>query len=136
AAPWDDGSHNEVQQINISYSTNVEHGAIASIQAIYNDAAGPVHGTTPPGFQTVTIPLQSEHIKKVSGYTGDSPLAPGFTVVRSLKFETDKQTYGPYGVQIGNQSINYEVKSGSRLVGFKGTSGILLHDIAVHIGGA
>lgn len=72
----------------------------------------------------------------MSGYTGISSLAPGTTVVRSLTFETDNQIYGPYGVEIGDQSISYAIGSGSRLVGFKGTSGILLNNIAVHIAGA
>ena len=72
------------------------------------------------------IKLQpGEYIVEVSGYTHDLG-------VRLLKFKTSLQrTFGPYGKEHGTHFI-LPIEKGS-IVGFKGSTGDILHAIAIHL---
>lgn len=53
-------------------------------------------------------------------------------VLRLLKFESNKRSFGPFGVEEG-MPFNFRVKDGEQIVGFKGRNGWYLDGIGFHI---
>lgn len=53
-------------------------------------------------------------------------------VLRLLKFESNKRSFGPFGVEEG-MPFNFRVKDNEQIVGFKGRNGWYLDGIGFHI---
>lgn len=113
----------------------INHGnCIVSFQFSYVDkdgnkqTEGPWGGSRVWKFDEVELG-PTEFVKEISGTVGQSE---GSTVVTSLKFVTNIQTYGPYGKANGTPFSLPEKKNGN-IVGFFGTSGELLDQIGVFV---
>lgn len=65
-----------------------------------------------------------EYLVQVKGRTGT--IVPGGTMVTSLTFVTNKQTYGPFGPVTGSA---FETKPHGKVVGIFGRSGTFLDSI-------
>ncbi|XP_024031907.1 galactose-specific lectin-like [Morus notabilis] len=128
---FDDGAYTGIREINFEYNNET---AIGSIQVTYDVNGTPFeakkHASFIKGFTQVKISLDfpSEYIVEVSGYTGK---VSGYTVVRSLTFKTNKETYGPYGVTSGTH-FKLPIQNGL-IVGFKGSVGYWLDYIGFHL---
>lgn len=82
------------------------------------------------------IPLQfeldypNEYITVVHG-TVDKIFGSDSAVITMLKFETNKRTSNPFGLEAGEP---FKVKEeGHKIVGFHGKANELLHQIGVHV---
>ncbi|CAL5043157.1 unnamed protein product [Urochloa decumbens] len=113
----------------------LNHGnCIVSFEFSYIDkdgnrqTEGPWGGSRVWKFDEVKLG-PNEFVKEVSGTVGQSE---GYTVVTSLKFITNVQTYGPYGRENGTPFSLPEKKNGN-VVGFFGSSGGLLDYIGVFV---
>ncbi|PRQ50589.1 putative jacalin-like lectin domain-containing protein [Rosa chinensis] len=135
--PWDDGVYDGVREITLVYGQCID-----SICEAY-DINGKLVKTGKHGgyggnhlhknLSTVEIKLEypSEFLVSVSGYSSSVPgMAP--EVLRSLKFETNKRSYGPFGVETGTP-FTFRVKDGEKIVGLKGRNGWYLDAIGFHI---
>jgi Jacalin-like lectin domain len=70
----------------------------------------------------------NEYLTSVKGYYGDYV---GFEVVMSLSFETNLQTYGPYGREEG---VPFHLPThGGKIIGFHGRSGQLIDAIGTYV---
>lgn len=71
-----------------------------------------------------------EYITSVKGHTGKFN---GMTVLRSLKFETNLETFGPYGKEDG---MPFELPAtNGQIIGFHGRSGQFLDALGVYVKG-
>ncbi|XP_006853911.2 jacalin-related lectin 19 [Amborella trichopoda] len=129
-SPWDDGSFNGVRQITLVYDRCID-----SIRVEYDKNGKLVmaekHGGD-GGNRTAHIKFQypEEFITGVSGHY--SPMVhSGTPVIRSLKFATNRKTYGPYGVEEGTP-FSFPM-DGGHIVGFKGRSGWYLDAIGFRL---
>ncbi|XP_024030255.1 agglutinin alpha chain [Morus notabilis] len=134
--PWDDGSgHTGVRGIKLTYK-----GAVGSFRAVYdlngNPDLGPGHPSGDfsyrPGDAYFNF-REGERITGVSGHVGVVPYDPTTTpVVRSIKFTTNENIYGPYGVEEGTP-FNAQIPDGAFISGFEGRSnGYYLNSIGFH----
>lgn len=85
-----------------------------------------------PLFDVLQIKLQypDEYIVNVSGYY--CPVVHGGTpFIRSLTFQTNKRTFGPFGIEVGTP-FSFPVERGL-IVGFKGRSDWYLDAIGFHV---
>lgn len=80
----------------------------------------------------VVLGFPGEHLVSIHGYYSDLlSWGLGITVIRSLTLETNKKTYGPFGVEDGSK-FSYPTV-GSKVVGFHGRSGWYLDAIGLHV---
>ncbi|KAL1194114.1 Jacalin-related lectin 19 [Cardamine amara subsp. amara] len=127
---WDDGIYHGVREIKLVY----DH-CIDSISVVYDKNGKPArsekHGGV-GGNKTSEIKLQypDEYLTGVSGYY--CPVVHvGTHVIRSMTFKSNKQVYGPYGVEQGTP-FTFSV-NGGRIVGMNGRSGWYLDSIGFHL---
>lgn len=117
---WDDGTYHGVREITVVYDRCID-----SIRVVYDKNGKPVkaekHGGI-GGNQTAEIKLQcpEEFLVSVSGHYfpvvhGGSP------VIRSLTFQSNRRTFGPYGVEEGTP-FTFSMDGGI-IVGLSGRSG-------------
>ncbi|KAA8540313.1 hypothetical protein F0562_024124 [Nyssa sinensis] len=129
-ANWDDGSYNGVREITLVYDRCID-----SIRVVYDKNGKPVpadkHGGV-GGNQIAEIKLQypDEFFTSVSGHY--CPVVyTGSPVIRSLTFQSNRRTFGPFGVEEGTPfSFSME---GCRVVGFYGRSGWFLDAIGFRL---
>ncbi|XP_072955079.1 salt stress-induced protein-like [Typha angustifolia] len=129
-SPWDmDNSSVRLVKITI-YASNV----INSFSFQYHvdgklHTAGP-WGNTRGTLHEITF-TEGEYLTAMSGTHGPytSSIAD---CIRSLKFETNLKTLGPYGDQTQGTPFTIPVSSG-RIVGFFGRSGDLLDAIGLYL---
>ncbi|XP_008782838.1 jacalin-related lectin 19-like [Phoenix dactylifera] len=113
---WDESSYGNVKQIFITHGN-----AINSIQMLYdfdgNLALAHRHGGDGDNF--VCINFESwEYLTSLTGYYG--PIEQkGPVVIRSLTFETNGSTYGPYGREEGTP-FRFNFQAGVKFGGFHG----------------
>ncbi|XP_056163274.1 mannose/glucose-specific lectin-like [Syzygium oleosum] len=88
---WDDGKHSDVRQIDV-----VSSSAIESITITYEQGHSFAHGTSGGGTTNkINLGWSIEYLTSVSGYiTSDF----GSTIIHSLTFQSNKRTYGPFGL--------------------------------------
>ncbi|CAN6213664.1 unnamed protein product [Urochloa humidicola] len=122
-----------IESITVYSESNV----IKSFEFSYVDFAGQKHstgrwGTTSTGGQPHTIQLaESEVVTQISGTFSDS--FSGFSaLISSIRFVTDRQTYGPWGEQKGTP-FTVPVQPGTGIVGFFGRAGLYLDAIGVYV---
>ncbi|PRQ51235.1 putative jacalin-like lectin domain-containing protein [Rosa chinensis] len=127
---WDDGLYHGVREITLVYGHCID-----SIVVVYDKNGKPVtsekHGGL-GGNRTAEIKLQypDEFLVSVSGHYcpvvyGGSP------VIRSLKFESNRRTFGTFGVEEGTP-FTFTV-DGGKIVGLKGRGGWYLDAIGFHV---
>ncbi|CAN6209807.1 unnamed protein product [Urochloa humidicola] len=121
-----------LESITVLNSSNV----VASIEFSYVDYAGQKHSSgrwgTSTGGQPHTIQLaESEVVTQVSG-TINASIAGIGPVITSIRFVTDRQTYGPWGEEKGTP-FTVPVQPGSGIVGFFARSGLYLDAIGVYV---
>ncbi|CAH8258004.1 unnamed protein product [Arabidopsis lyrata] len=127
---WDDGIYHGVREIRLVY----DH-CIDSISVIYDKNGKPAksekHGGV-GGNKTAELKLQypDEYLTGVSGYYS-IVVDSGTPVIRSMTFKSNKQVYGPYGVEQGTP-FTFSV-NGGRIVGMSSRSGWYLDSIGFHL---
>ncbi|KAM3288872.1 hypothetical protein P3S67_022302 [Capsicum chacoense] len=127
---WDDGVYTSIRQLEIAHGKGVH-----SLKVEYDKNGISVfsekHGGS-GGAKTDKIRLDypDEFLTSLHGYYG-SLYERGEVFVRSLTFESNKRTYGPYGVQQGTY-FTLPISKG-KIVGFHGKSGWYLDAIGAYI---
>ena len=136
--PWGSSHEGTVQDITESpkrlESITLYHGwSVDSISFTYLDHAGEKHKAGPwggPGGDPIMIEFgSSEFLKEVSGTFGPYE---GSTVITSINFITNKQTYGPFGRQEGTP-FSVPAQNNSSIVGFFGRSGKYINAVGVYV---
>uniref|UniRef100_A0A5B6YS50 Jacalin-type lectin domain-containing protein n=1 Tax=Davidia involucrata TaxID=16924 RepID=A0A5B6YS50_DAVIN len=111
---WDDGVHSTIRKL-IIFTSEV----ISSIQIEYDDKGqsnwSETHGSERGTRNTVTLDYPNEFILLVSGHLH---VESSLIVVGSLKFESNKGTYGPFGTEAG-RFFKFPSISG-KIIGFHG----------------
>lgn len=116
----------------------VRHGLwIDSIQIQYEDDNGNLvwsrqHGGDGGSKSEVVFESPDEYLVSIHGYYSDiHKWGLAATVIRSLTLETNKKTYGPFGVEDGSKFSFPTV--GLKVVGIHGRSGWYLDAIGIHV---
>ncbi|KAM0959740.1 hypothetical protein ACFX13_025485 [Malus domestica] len=128
--PWDDGIYNGVREITVVYGHCID-----SITLVYDKNGKPVKANTHGGrggTQTAEIKLEypDEYLVSVTG--NYCLLAYGGTaIIRSLKFQSNRRTFGPFGIEEGT-TFTYNVEGG-KIVGLKGRNGWYIDAIGFHV---
>ncbi|KAI5435160.1 jacalin-related lectin 3 isoform X1 [Lathyrus oleraceus] len=127
---WDDGIYSGVRQLVIVHGAGID-----SIQIEYDRKGSSIwsekHGGS-GGNKTDKVKLDypDEFLTSIHGYHG-SLNQWGNNLVRSLSFESNKKTYGPFGVE---QGTYFSVPTtGAKIVGFHGKCGWYLDAIGVYM---
>ncbi|KAK9923084.1 hypothetical protein M0R45_031518 [Rubus argutus] len=137
--PWDDGINDGVREITLVYGKCIDSICVAYdqdgqlVKTGKHGGLGGSHLHKPYPIRTVKIKLEypDEFLIGVSGCSCSVPrMAP--EVLRLLKFESNKRSFGPFGVEEG-MPFNFRVKDGEQIVGFKGRNGWYLDGIGFHI---
>ncbi|KAF8010112.1 hypothetical protein BT93_J0924 [Corymbia citriodora subsp. variegata] len=124
---WDDGDSMGVTKIIVKGGS-----AIDSITVEYNKngsvVQGPKHGGD-GGHLTLEIKLDypQEYLTTFSGHTGSFF---GYNIVRSLTFQSNERTYGPFGEEV--MKYFHFPPIGKKIIGFHGRSGLLLDSLGAH----
>ncbi|KAJ8762178.1 hypothetical protein K2173_007332 [Erythroxylum novogranatense] len=127
---WDDGVYSTVRQLVIAHDAGID-----SIQIEYDKNGTSIwsekHGGSGGNrIDKVKLDYPEELLTSVGGYYGRvSVWGPVF--IRLLIFESNKRTYGPFGVEQGT-FFSFPV-SGSKNVGFHGKSGWYLDAIGMYL---
>ncbi|CAL0301685.1 unnamed protein product [Lupinus luteus] len=127
---WDDGAYSTVRQLVIVHGDEID-----SIQIEYdnegNSIWSPRHGGSGGHkIDKIKLDFPNEFLTSINGYYG-SLSQWGPTIVRSLSFETNKKTYGPFGVEQGTH-FSLPV-TGAKIVGFHGRYAWHLNSIGVYL---
>ncbi|XVF36041.1 hypothetical protein REPUB_Repub19eG0024300 [Reevesia pubescens] len=124
---WDDGVYSTVRQLVIAHGAGID-----SIQIEYDNKGNSLwsrkHGGG-GGSKTDKVKLDypDEFLTSVHGYYG-SLNERGQILVRSLTFQSNRNTYGPYGIE---QGTSFSMTRG-KIVGFHGRCGWYLDAIGVY----
>ncbi|EES18470.1 hypothetical protein BDA96_09G201500 [Sorghum bicolor] len=128
--PWDDGVYSTIRQIVIGHGA-----AIDSIRIEYDLKGRSVwsetRGGTDGGSETdkVKLDFPDEVLVSVSGHYGSVCGTP--VIIRSLTFQSNSSTYGPFGTEDGTP-FSLPVSSG-KIIGFHGRSGSYLNSIGFYL---
>ncbi|CAH2053546.1 unnamed protein product [Thlaspi arvense] len=130
-ALWDDGAFEGVRVVSVGQAQD----GIGVVKFVYHKGSqivvGNEHGkTTMLGFEEFQLDYPSEYITAVEG-TYDKIFGSDAAVITMLRFKTNKQTAGPFGLEAGTPFVLKE--EGYKIVGFHGSAGDLLHKFGVHV---
>ncbi|XP_074567070.1 jacalin-related lectin 3-like [Curcuma longa] len=118
-ANWDESGHGRVKQILITYGED----AINSIQIVYEQNGDvkltPRHGGGGVKFYSFGLG-SNERFTSVRGHFGVIKTT-NYTVIRSLCFDTNLGSFGPFGCQEGTP-FSFEFSSSGSFYGFHGSS--------------
>ncbi|XP_065880957.1 jacalin-related lectin 3-like isoform X1 [Euphorbia lathyris] len=127
---WDDGVYSTVRQLVISHGPGID-----SIQIEYDKKGTSIWSEKHGGHvgnkvDKVKLEYPNEYLTSIHGHYGNvNGWGPVF--VRSLTFQSNKRTYGPFGVE---QGTNFSFPmTGGRIVGFYGKSGWFLDAIGIYL---
>jgi hypothetical protein len=131
------GSGGAVRDMNINgltriYKISVRHMGVIDALTVHFLRNGHEESTEQwggPGGKLTEFTLQSsEYITSVKGHLGSYE---NYFVVRSLKFETNLGSYGPYGTEEG---VPFELPAnGGQIIGFHGRSMKYLDALGVYV---
>ncbi|XP_062008554.1 jacalin-related lectin 19-like [Rosa rugosa] len=130
---WDDGMYHGVREITVTSGLCID-----SIRVAYDKDGELVnahkHGGDGGGANAqIKLEYPDEFLVSVSGHCFGAPWIVGDPVViRSLKFESNRRTFGPFGVEVGTP-FTFTVEDGGQIVGMKGRSGWYIDAIGFHI---
>ncbi|XP_031378558.1 PYK10-binding protein 1-like [Punica granatum] len=123
---WDVGNHSGLRQINIRCATIID-----SICCIYDDNGNSVQASTHGGDRgepnQIILDHPDEYLTSISGYAGK--FLDEITI-RSLTFQSNKKTHGPFGIREGKH-FSFSSNIG-KIIGFHGSSSTYLNSIGVH----
>lgn len=127
---WDDGVYSTVRQLEVAHGAGID-----SIKVQYDKNGTPEwsekHGGSGGAkVDKVKLNYPDEFLTSVHGTYG-SLQEWGPILVRSLTFQSNKRTYGPYGVE-GGTFFSFPTTQG-KIVGFHGKGGWYLDAIGVHL---
>ncbi|KAL0690888.1 hypothetical protein Bca4012_090567 [Brassica carinata] len=128
---WDDGAHHGVKKVYVGQG----HDGVSAVKFEYVNGSEVVAGDergkpTLLGFEEFELDYPSEYITVVHG-TVDKIFGSDSAIITMLKFETNKRTSNPFGLEAG---ASFKVKEeGHKIVGFHGKANELLHQIGVHV---
>ncbi|KAJ4962383.1 hypothetical protein NE237_022322 [Protea cynaroides] len=127
---WDDGVCSGVRQLVINHAAGIDSIQIEydlKGSSVWSDKHGGLGGIT---TDQVKLDYPDEYLTSIQGYYG-SINEWGTTIVRSLTFESNMKTYGPFGVQQGKH-FSFPM-SGAKIVGFHGKAGWYIDSIGVYL---
>ncbi|KAA8544866.1 hypothetical protein F0562_019739 [Nyssa sinensis] len=124
---WDDGIYTTIRQLIITSGLLVD-----SIQIEYDENGSSKwsekHGKSEGATKSVVkLDDPGEFLVSISGHYGK---VSELLVIRSLKIESNKRTYGPFGVEEG-EYFKFPSTS-SKIRGFHGRSGLWLDSIGAY----
>ncbi|KDP38565.1 hypothetical protein JCGZ_04490 [Jatropha curcas] len=127
---WDDGVFSAVRQLVIAHGSGID-----SIQIEYDEKGTSIWSEKHGGnggsrVDKVKLDYPDEYLTSVHGYYG-SLNEWGSVFVLSLTFQSNKRTYGPFGVEQGTYFCF--PMTGGRIVGFHGKSGWFLDAIGIYL---
>ncbi|KAJ0026058.1 hypothetical protein Pint_09030 [Pistacia integerrima] len=127
---WDDGVYTTVRQLVIAHGAGID-----SIQIEYDKKGSQVWSVKHGGnggskLDKVTLEYPDEFLTAVHGHYG-TVNDWGAVCVRSLTFQSNKKTYGPFGIEQGTY-FSFPM-TGGKIVGFHGRSGWNLDAIGVYL---
>ncbi|KAJ0087017.1 hypothetical protein Patl1_09216 [Pistacia atlantica] len=127
---WDDGVYTTVRQLVIAHGAGID-----SIQIEYDKKGSQVWSAKHGGnggskLDKVTLEYPDEFLTAVHGHYG-TVNDWGAVCVRSLTFQSNKKTYGPFGIEQGTY-FSFPM-TGGKIVGFHGRSGWYLDAIGVYL---
>ncbi|KAF9619350.1 hypothetical protein IFM89_006537 [Coptis chinensis] len=127
---WDDGVYTTIRQLVIAHGAGID-----SFQVEYDKKGSSIwsgkHGGS-GGIKVDKIKLDfpDEFLTSIAGHYGSindwSPV-----LIRSLTFQSNRKTYGPFGTQEGNQ-FSFSM-NGGKIVGFHGRSSWYLDSVGVYL---
>ncbi|OVA06186.1 Mannose-binding lectin [Macleaya cordata] len=140
--PWDDGVHTTIRQLVVVHgagidSIKIEYDNKGTSSSSSSSSTSSVwwsqkHGGS-GGIKTDKIKLDfpDEFLNSISGHYGSiNDWGPVF--IRSLTFESNRKTYGPFGTQQGTHHFSFPM-TGCKIVGFHGRSSWYLNAIGVYL---
>lgn len=127
---WDDGVHTTVRQLVIAHGAGID-----SIQIEYDNKGGSCWSEKHGGnggtkFDQVKLDYPDEFLTSVHGHYGATN-DRGSVFVRSLTFQSNRKTYGPFGVEQGTY-FSFPM-TGGKIVGFHGRCGWYLDAIGIYL---
>ncbi|XP_077219963.1 jacalin-related lectin 3-like [Tasmannia lanceolata] len=129
-SPWDDGVYTTVRQLVVSHASAIDSLQIEYDRkgsSVWSEKHGGIGGTK---TDKIKLDLPDEVLTSISGHYG-SIFNGSPAVIRSLTFETNRSTYGPFGIQQGAH-FSFPMRGG-KIVGFHGRSGWYLDSIGVYL---
>ncbi|XP_038898650.1 jacalin-related lectin 3-like [Benincasa hispida] len=128
---WDDGVYSTIRGFVV-----YEREWICSIQIEYDENGesiwSPTHGENEGSVSEVVLDYPDEYLISIYGYYGSiHNWGINGTVIRSLTFQTNIRSYGPFGIEDGNK-FSFPI-TGGKIVGFHGKSSRFLNAIGVHV---
>ncbi|KAK6115796.1 hypothetical protein DH2020_008065 [Rehmannia glutinosa] len=126
---WDDGVYSTVRQLEIAHGAGIDSIKIEydmKGKSVWSQKHGGSGGSK---VDKVRLEYPDEYLTSMHGHYG-SLHERGLSIIRSLTFETNKRTYGPFGVQ---QGTYFAPKMHGKIVGFVGKSGWYLDSIGVYV---
>ncbi|KAG2318648.1 hypothetical protein Bca52824_011861 [Brassica carinata] len=129
--PWDDGVFNGVREIYVGQGVN----GVVAVKFVYGKdshvANGDEHGIPSMlEYEKFKLDYPSEYITSVEGCF-DKILGSENGLITMLKFQTNKKTSPPYGMESASSFVLG--KEGYKIVGFHGKSSHELHQLGVHV---
>ncbi|PIA55913.1 hypothetical protein AQUCO_00700319v1 [Aquilegia coerulea] len=127
---WDDGVYTTVKQLVIAHGAGIDCMQIEYDKKGSSVWSGKHGGSGGIKVDQIKLDFPDEFLTSISGHYGSiNDWSPVF--VRSLTFQSNRKTYGPFGTQQGNQ-FSFSM-NGGRIVGFHGRSGWYLDSIGVYL---
>ncbi|KAK9923546.1 hypothetical protein M0R45_031958 [Rubus argutus] len=134
--PWDDGIYHGVREITVASGLCIDSIRVAydkDGELVIADKHGADGGSVNP---QIKLEYPDEFLVSVSGNYFEAPWAVcngrNPVVIRSLKFESNRRPFGPFGIEVGTP-FSFTVEDGGQIVGMKGRSGLYLDAIGFHI---
>ncbi|KAJ4786460.1 jacalin lectin family protein [Rhynchospora pubera] len=113
----------------------VRHGGVIDSIVVHYERNGHVESTelwgTEEGELTEISLEANEYLIDVSGHVG---IDNGYTILKSLRLQTNLRTYGPYGAEEGQYSFEFSVQGG-QIIGFHARSGHFIDALGVYVKG-
>ncbi|KAG8654618.1 jacalin-related lectin 3 isoform X2 [Manihot esculenta] len=128
---WDDGVYSTVRQLIIAHGSGID-----SIQIEYDKKGTPIWSEKHGGsggtrIDKVKLDDPGEYLTSIHGHYGSSNEWGWPVFVRSLTLQSNKRTYGPFGVEQGT-FFSFPM-TGGKIVGFHGKSGQFLDAIGIYL---
>ncbi|KAK9923547.1 hypothetical protein M0R45_031959 [Rubus argutus] len=133
---WDDGVYHGVREITVASGLCIDSIRVAydkDGELVNADKHGADGGSVNP---QIKLEYPDEFLVSVSGNYFEAPWAVcngrNPVVIRSLKFESNRRTFGPFGIEVGTP-FSFTVEDGGQIIGMMGRSGLYLDAIGFHI---
>ncbi|KAI3460354.1 hypothetical protein Pfo_017017 [Paulownia fortunei] len=126
---WDDGVYSTIRQLEIAHGAGIDSIRIEydlNGRSVWSEKHG---GSGGAKIDKVRLQYPDEYLTSMHGHFGGLQ-EWGQVFVRSLTFESNKRTFGPFGVQ---QGTYFTSKIHGKIVGFVGKCGWYLDAIGLYM---